>query len=183
MSTYQDDDIDFGVGFNEVEDQPDYSPIPAGKYIMMCTGIELKDTKNGDGKMVKATFEVYDHQSEFNWRKVFENFCLQHHKLQTVQIAQRQVKQWAVACGADPNARLTMSLLRSLEGVEFLAHVTIQLDKSGQYGPQNRISRYESLSAEPKPQERAASRAAPATPPPKTAAQQKAQGANKRPWD
>ena len=183
MTTYQDDDIDFGVGFSEVEDQPDYSPIPAGKYLMICAGVELKDTRNGNGKMVKATFEVYDHLSEFNTRKIFENFNLQHPNLQTVQIAQRQVKQWAMACGADPNARLTMSLLRSLEGQEFLAHVTVQQDKTGQYGPQNRISRYEPLGTSPSPQQRVSEPPRAANNPPPRQAAPRAKTGNKRPWE
>lgn len=154
------DDYDFGVNGSDIDETDNYVPFPAGRYRLMATRVQLKDTRSGSGKMVAVEFQVVDgpHQG----RKVFENYNLQHHNHQTVEIAQRQVKQWLIACGMDANQRLTMNLLRGLEGAEFSAHVAVEQDKSGQYGDQNRIKRYEAPNGAPAPAQSAPRQAAPA---------------------
>jgi hypothetical protein len=136
-----DEDYDFGIDGRDIDETDNYTPFPAGRYRLMATRVQLKNTRNGAGKMVAVEFQVAEGQHQ--GRKVFENYNLQHHNHQTVEIAQKQVKQWLIACGRDANQRLTMNLLRGLEGVEFAAHVGIEQDRSGQYPDQNRIKRYE----------------------------------------
>lgn len=146
---YQQDDFDFGADLTDVEENNSpFDPIPADKYPLQATKIELADTKAG-GKMVKVSFEVLSGQ--YANRKVFENFNIQHHNSQTVNIALGQIKQWLHACGLNHNQRLTLNLLRQLEGREFLGHVRVAKDKSGQYGDQNRMGKYEALAGASNP--------------------------------
>lgn len=131
-------DEDFG-DLSQVDESDRFTPIEPGRYTLMATRIELKPTKTG-GKMIAVEFQVANGPNK--GRLIFENYNIQHSNHQTVEIAQRQIKQWIMACGADANQRLTMVLLRPLEGVEFSAEVGIQVDKTGQYGDSNRIKRY-----------------------------------------
>ncbi|MFO7900232.1 MAG: DUF669 domain-containing protein [Planctomycetota bacterium] len=49
-------------GFNarEVEPEVGFEPIPAGKYLAIITGSEMKDTKAGTGRYLELTFEVIE---------------------------------------------------------------------------------------------------------------------------
>jgi hypothetical protein len=147
------DDFDFGVDLSTVEDAQDYSPIPPGKYAVVATAIEMKDSKSG-GKYVKATFDLTE---QYAGRKIFENFNLVNANATTVEIAQRQVKQFLAAAGIDPNQPLKLSVIREGIGVEVLATVSVDPGK-GDYGPSNRIKRYDYIEqAAPAPvQQRAA---------------------------
>ena len=142
---YDNDDYDLGADLGDVNEQ-ELECLPAGKYPTQCVSIELTDTKSG-GKMVKAIFEVVG--GEFSNRKIFENYNVQHVKSSVVNISLGQIKNWLKACGLEPNQRLTLNLLRQLEGREFLALVKIEKDKNGVFSDQNRISKYEAISGAP----------------------------------
>lgn len=116
-----------------------YSTIPPGQYVLQAIKTELKDSRSG-GRYVSVQFEVLgpDHVG----RKVFENYNIMHGNPQTVEIALRQIKQWVMACGYTGDEKLTMGLLRELEGKEFVGQVKVEKDKTGQYGDSNRIARY-----------------------------------------
>lgn len=139
---YDNDDYDLGTDLGDVNEH-EFDCIPAGKYPTQCVSIELTDTKAG-GKMVKATFEVVG--GEFSNRKIFENYNVQHAKESVVNISLGHIKKWLVACGLEPNQRLTLNLLRQLEGREFLALVKVEKDKNGVFSDQNRINKYEAIS-------------------------------------
>lgn len=139
---YDNDDYDLGTDLGDVNEQ-EFDCIPAGKYPTQCVSIELTGTKAG-GKMIKATFEVVG--GEFSNRKIFENYNVQHAKASVVNISLGQIKKWLVACGLEPNQRLTLNLLRQLEGCEFLALVKVEKDKNGVFSDQNRINKYEAIS-------------------------------------
>lgn len=157
----QDDNYDFGVSGADIDETDTFAPIPGGRYNLMAVSCELKDSKGG--KMVAVEFQVVD--GEHSGRKVFENYNLQHTNPQTVEIAQRQVKQWMIAAGVDPNQRLTMGLFKMLEGMEFNAQVGIEADKTGRYGDRNRIRKYEPAS---QPAEQRSAPPASTTPPRRT---------------
>lgn len=138
-----DDDFNFGVNLGEVEEpENNFSPIPAGKYVLQSVNTELATTKTG-GKMIKLQLEVME--GDYMGRKIFESFNVQNDNHQTVLIALAQIKQLLTACSRNPNQNLTLNLMRGLEGIEFVGHVSVQKDKSGQYGDQNRIRKYERL--------------------------------------
>lgn len=135
------EDFDFGADLGDVNEQ-EFDLIPAGKYPTQCVSVEHVSTKAG-GMMIKAKFEVVggDHAN----RKIFENYNVQSTSTVAVNIALGQIKKWLSACNIDPNQRLTLNLLRHLEGREFLATIRIELDKTGAYRDQNRISKYETI--------------------------------------
>ena len=152
------DDFDFGTDLNEVNEQ-EFDLIPAGKYPVQCVLVEHVSTKAG-GMMIKAKFEVVggDHAN----RKIFENYNVQSTSSVAVNIALGQIKKWLAACNIDPNQRLTLNLLRQLEGREFLASIIIQADKTGAYRDQNRINKYEAITgANVQPAPRPSAQAAP----------------------
>lgn len=180
MTEYYDDDFDFNADMSAVDETAnDFTPIPADDYLLQLVQAELKDTAGG--KMVSARFEVIE--GDYKGRNIFENFNLQHKSHQTVEIALRQVKQWVKACRINPNQRLTMKLIHELEGIEFIGTVYIQKDKTGQYGPQNRIRKYQespfAMNKKPEvPQQRASG--SDVQPPPQP---QAASNSDKRPWE
>ncbi len=140
MTFYPNTDPNADLGdLSGVSAQDDYTPIPAGQYVMQAIKTELKDSKNG-GKYVSAQFEVLGH--DHVGRKVFENFNIMNTNPQTVEIALKAIKQWVMACGFTGDERLTMALLRELEGKEFVGQVSVEPDRTGQYGDKNRIKRY-----------------------------------------
>jgi hypothetical protein len=152
------DDFDFGTDLNDVNEQ-EFDLIPAGKYPVQCVLVEHGSSKAG-GMMIKAKFEVVggDHAN----RKIFENYNVQSTSTVAVNIALGQIKKWLAACNIDPNQRLTLNLLRQLEGREFLASIIIQADKTGAYRDQNRINKYEAITgANVQPAPRPSAQAAP----------------------
>lgn len=109
-----------------------FKPIPEGEYRMKCVEADEVDTSKG-GKMIKGKFEVA--RGEMTGRKVFHNFNTENENAQAVEIAQRDIAAWIMACGKDPaKVRDTDELLEC----EFDAKVSIEDQKKG-YGPQNRM--------------------------------------------
>lgn len=190
MSDQYEDDFAFDNDLSNVDENAggEFEPMPAGRYRMQAISVELKDSMNA-GKMVNVTLMVTEGQ--FANRRIFETFCLQHPKETPRRIAEQQVKQWLIACGYTGTERITMSLLRSLEGIEFDAHVYIEKSKDPQYQDRNRIRKYEKSGAAapaatrptPAPVARPnpTPAAAPSSPPPAQRAATAAGG--KRPWE
>lgn len=167
-------DIDLGADLSGVDARDNYSPFPAGDYCMQAVEVETKQSSAGN-TMVAAKFVVVD--GEHAGRKIFENYNIQHHNHQTVEIALKSIKQWLMACGGTGEERLTLGLLKSLEGREFMARVAIEKDKSGQYGDKNRIRGFKPLEgATPQPVARPAQQAAPAAAAPRAVS-------GKKPWE
>lgn len=139
MTTYQNPTEDFDLDLSAVSAESQFDPLPPGSYPLQCVTVEVKKSQYGN-RYVKAEFEVTgrDHAGS----KVFENFNIEHSNPQTVEIALRGIKQWALACGHSGNERLTLAFLKSLEGREFDGTLKIEADRTGQYGPKNRIVKY-----------------------------------------
>lgn len=168
MTIYQNPTDDFDFDLSGVSAESQYDPLPAGSYPLQCVTVEVKKSQYGN-RYVKAEFEVTGR--DYAGRKIFENFNIEHSNPQTVEIALRGIKQWALACGATGNERLTLAFLKSLEGREFDGTLKIEADRSGQYGPKNRIVKYAAIGAP----------AAPVAPPP--AARAAATAGVRQPWE
>lgn len=140
MPTYyqnQTDDFDFDL--SGVSAESNFDCVPPGEYQMQAISVEIQFSRAGN-RLVKAHYQILG--GEFNNRRVFESFNLENSNPQTVEIALKQIKQWGMACGLTGNERLTMGLLKSLEGKEFVGKVYIEPDKTGQYEDKNRIRRF-----------------------------------------
>ena len=74
-------------GFNahEVEPSAGFDPIPAGKYLAVITGTEMKTTKNGKGEYLQVEFQILD--GPHKGRKVWDRLTLKHPSEETVRIA------------------------------------------------------------------------------------------------
>ena len=156
------------------EDDRTFDPLPAGDYLMQVTESEIKPTKSGSGEQLILTLEVVDgpHQN----RKVWDRLNIRNENADAQRIAQRALADLCLAIGVTSLRDTT-----DLHFKPFTGRVTIQADKTGQYGPQKRV-RYKPRSGQP-PAGKAA--AQPAAQQPPTAQRQTtaaAPAAGARPW-
>lgn len=110
-----------------------FDALPAGWYSVMIVGEEQKEAKSGKGEYVKMEMEVTEGQ--YKGRKLWEQFSLWHANPQTVEIAQRGIATIAQAVGI-----AKCNDTAELHNKVFDAKVIIE--KSDQYGDQNRIRGY-----------------------------------------
>lgn len=174
--------IDLDIDLSTVT-EASYDPIPPGEYQAQALNVDVARSQAGN-LMVRAEFAIVGGQ--YDNKRIFENYSIQHANAQVVEIALRAIKSWAIACGHTGNERLTEGLLKSLEGQEFIARISIEKDKTGQYPDKNRLRGCKPLPGSA-PQHPATQRPAPAqqvqqpAPPPRQVAAPT--GASKRPWE
>ena len=137
------EDFQLSNDFNQVEESDGFELLPKGDYKFRATDIQLKSTKDGSGKYFNVTFDVTEGPLE--GRKVFQNFNVVNKNPDAVQIGLGEIKAWFRACygdQVDQIGQLMASHVAQLEGVEFVATVGIEKDKSGQYGDKNKIVKF-----------------------------------------
>ncbi len=83
--------------FSNVEPAQTYERLPPGEYLVAVTGEEEKDTKAGDGKYLKLTFEVLEgrHKGRLHW----EYLNLWNPNAQAVRIAVEKLAHLIAAAG------------------------------------------------------------------------------------
>jgi len=84
-----------GFNANEVEPAVGFDPIPAGKYLAIVTGSEMKPTKNGSGQYLELTFQVIE--GEFKGRLLWARLNLDNPSVMAVKIARAEL---SVICRA-----------------------------------------------------------------------------------
>lgn len=114
------------------EDDHSFDPIPAGEYLMQVIESDVVETKNKTGYQLVLTLEVIDgpHAN----RRVWDRLNIRNQNPDAQRIAQRSLADLCLAIG--------ISSLRNTEDLHFhpfIGKVTIQKDKTGEYGPQNRV--------------------------------------------
>lgn len=114
------------------EDDRNFEPIPAGDYHMQVIESEIVPTKSGTGNQLVLTLEVIDgpHQN----RRIWDRLNIRNANADAQRIAQRSLADLCQAIG--------LSALKNTEQLHFrpfTGRVTIKQDKSGEYGPQNRV--------------------------------------------
>lgn len=120
-----------------VDDRPEL--LPVGKYVAQITDSDVVATKSGTGTMLKLTLEVLD--GPLARRKVFDQLNIENANPQAQQIGQRQLSRICKALGIN-------QAIQDSEVLHFkpmVISVGVEEDKSGQYGPQNRIRNYEAV--------------------------------------
>jgi hypothetical protein len=137
-----------------------FEALPAGWYPVMIVAEEQKEAKSGNGEYVKMEMEVTE--GPYKGRKLWEQFSLWHTNPQTVEIAQRGIATIGQALGITKVGDTV-----ELHNRVFDAKVIIE--KSDQYGDQNRIRGYR----------KHAGTAGPMAPPPQA---QAPKAANAAPW-
>lgn len=114
------------------EDDRSFDPIPAGEYLMQVIESDVVETRNKTGDQLVLTLEVIDgpHAN----RRVWDRLNIRNQNPDAQRIAQRSLADLCLAIG--------ISSLRNTEDLHFhpfIGKVTIQKDKTGEYGPQNRV--------------------------------------------
>ena len=139
-----------------------FDPIPAGDYTVIVTKSEMKNTKQGDGKLLELTLQVVGEEGK--GRLLWDRLNLDNPNATAVEIAKRTLGDICRAVGV-----LTPSDSSELHDKPLVARVTVEPRKdTGE--PSNRIKRYLAVGGEtPKA-------AAPAPSAPKPA------GAKSAPW-
>jgi hypothetical protein len=157
------------------EDERNFDPVPAGEYLLQVVESDLN--RKGNNEMLKLTIDVMD--GPFANRKIFENLNIRHENPTAQGIAQRALADLCIAVGV---AGLRNS--EELHFKPFIGRVKIQEDKTGQYGPQNRIARYRPRSNQPPAAKNPTSAPAAAHPQPSGQSQPAANTASRssRPW-
>lgn len=86
-------------GFNahNVEPNADFDPIPAGKYVAVITGSEMKPTKAGNGSFLELTFQVVE--GEFKGRLLWARLNLDNPNPLAVKIARGELSAMCRAVG------------------------------------------------------------------------------------
>lgn len=149
-------------GFNANEVQPtSFDVLPNGEYEVVIVNSEMKSTAAGTGKYLNLEIQVIsgEHQN----RKLFDKLNLLNPNAKAVEIARGTLSAICRAVGVltpKDSSELHMKPLR----------VKVIVEKSEEYGEQNRIKAYKPRHAGPAPQ-------APAQQP-----QQYATAATGNPW-
>jgi len=86
-----------GFDANSVNPATDFEPLPAGKYLVLITGSEMKPTKSGNGNYLELTFQVID--EPFKGRLLWSRLNLDNPNAQAVQIAQGELSAICRAVG------------------------------------------------------------------------------------
>jgi len=131
--------LDEQFNADQHEEQQSFEPLPAGEYPAHVTDSDIKDTKKGDGKYIKLTWEILD--GPFAGRLVFENYNYINSSAQAAEIGQRD---FASACRALGRPNVTDT--EQLHAIPAIIKLKIQPGKDG-YAPQNKIAKYSPVSA------------------------------------
>lgn len=81
---------------NSVEPQT-FEPVPAGYYNAIITDSEWGQTRSGNGRFLKLTFQIYE--GDYKGRLVFTRLNLENPNTQTVEIARSQLSSICRAVG------------------------------------------------------------------------------------
>lgn len=86
-------------GFNahEVDPSVGFDPIPAGKYLAIISGSQMKPTKSGAGNYLELTFQILE--GEFKGRLLWARLNLDNPKAETVKFARAELAAICRAVG------------------------------------------------------------------------------------
>ena len=86
-----------GFDAREVEPAVGFDPIPAGKYLAVITGSDMKRTKNGTGQFLELTFQVIEGQ--YKGRLLWARLNLDNPNDLAVKIARAELSAICRAVG------------------------------------------------------------------------------------
>lgn len=91
------------------------TPLPEGDYVVEVENMEIKDTKRGDGKYVKVHLNVIG--PKHTGRKLWVNFNIVNPNPKAVEIGQRELYKFSVACGLPGPTKMPLYLGKRLSVV------------------------------------------------------------------
>jgi len=158
-----------------VDPQSEFTPLPAGEYLVMATDSEVKQTKNGNGQYLQMTLQVLD--GPYKNRLIFDRINIQNTNSTAQEIGQRALSAMCHAVGV-----LQVSDSAQLHHIPFTVRVSVRQDP--QYGDSNEVKAYKSAAGnKPAVSTRpAASKPAPAPAPQKPAPASTAASGAKPAW-
>lgn len=115
----------------------DYSPVPGGWYTCEVDRAELKNTKRGDGEILKVTYIILD--GEYKDRLIFQNINVVNHNQKAQEIGRRELTSLGKACG------LT-SISDTGELLKKVIKVKVKIQKDNEYGDSNRVIAFSDVS-------------------------------------
>ena len=123
------------LGFNAGDYDPadDFSPIPAGEYVVMMTEAVVDYTSKG-GQLVKLTYTVMD--GEFQGRKFWSNHNIVNSNPKAEEIGRKEISRIAHAIG-QPKLSDTDQLLNQV------VRVTVIIKQDAGYAPKNEVKKWE----------------------------------------
>jgi hypothetical protein len=132
----------------------DFTPIPPGPYKSVIVNSEVTQAKSGN-TMLKVAFMICD-GGPHNGRQVFEQFVL------SSPVAMSRLKSLAL-CAGHPNPDYIQDS-EELHGLEVIINVKLEIDKTGQYEPKNKISSFKKPEGSAPPSQAFAGLQAPPSP-------------------
>jgi len=132
---------------NIVPERGDFEPLPAGNYMAQVIDSDVVDTKANDGKILKLTLEVMDgpHAN----RKIWVNLNYINKNATAQRIAAETIKKICDAVGH--TGQLTDSEVLHYRPMR----VKVTIRKSEEYGDQNDVKGWYSLSSSAPPEGKA----------------------------
>ena len=110
-----------------------FEPIPVGWYKCVIVDSEEKQSSSGP-TYVKLTLQVIE--GAYAGRKVWDNLNINNHNEIAREIARKQLSTYRKVTGVRQ-----LRDTAQLHNIPFAAYLGIQEDKSGNYAPQNRVQR------------------------------------------
>lgn len=90
-----------------------FETVPAGEYLVNVTNAEMKDTKSGDGKYIKAELTITQGAQE--GRRLFTNFNIQNKSEKAQEIGLSSLRSLLEKAGyANPNSLESVTALCGL---------------------------------------------------------------------
>jgi len=86
-----------GFDANQVEPTTPFDPVPAGKYLAVIVGSEMKPTKAQTGEYLELTFEIFE--GEYKGRKLWARLNLKNPNETAVKIARAELSAICRAVG------------------------------------------------------------------------------------
>lgn len=114
------------------EDDRNFEPIPAGTYKLQVIDSNLQETSTGSGEMLVLTLEVID--GPYTGRRIWDRLNIRNDSADAQRIAQRALADLCLQLGVSP-----LEDSEQLHFKPFMGRVTIVPDRTGQYGPSNRV--------------------------------------------
>lgn len=124
----------FGFNPAEVPPQEDFTPLPAGEYMVVAIKSDIEPTKNGGSQM------VFHHQvldGPYKGRLIFDRITLTNVNAQAQEIGRRSISALCHAVGK-PGAQESAEL----HNKPFIIRVAIE--KNDTYGDRNNVKGYKS---------------------------------------
>jgi hypothetical protein len=120
----------------QVVPQGDFTPLPAGEYLVAIIESEMKDTKSGNGRYLELKMQVLD--GEHKGRFVFDRLNLVNPNEQAVDIARKTL---SAICHAVNNLKIKDSV--QLHNIPMVAKVAVKT-RQDNGEPANEVKGYRS---------------------------------------